>query len=389
MFLNKLKKFGAKKYFISALTLSSAFYSLKYNETESEPLVNTLTHLVRFRTLTGHQLECKELLDWVSRQFRDLPVYIDRFESNGFPIQIITTQPHKSPKIWLVCHIDVVPGSDSLFDPQMLENSNLQGRGVYDMKMALACYIHIFKSLGDDLKNYDIGILLTSDEEIGGMNGCGYCFRELKIGGGIALIPDGGFNWNIETAAKGIVQLILKSDKSMSNFLYCLKDFNTYFEKKRAMQDKKYFSTYNIGTIAGEHDLSLDENPKVKSMIDVRIVPTENMDKVVDDLQSITKKFDGVELKKLITGDSHSVDTNDSRIQMFRKIAKDLYDIDVGYVKSHGASDARFFGNHGIPTLVVSPTGGNIHSETEWINIPDYVRFYNVISDWTIKLGKI
>jgi acetylornithine deacetylase/succinyl-diaminopimelate desuccinylase-like protein len=115
-----------KKFFFSSLTIASGFFSLKYNENEeNQPLVNTLKHLVRFKTITGHQLECKELLDWVSFQLKDLPVYIERFESNGFPIQLITTQPHRSPKIWLVCHIDVVPCTENLFHAT-IEDSNLQ-----------------------------------------------------------------------------------------------------------------------------------------------------------------------------------------------------------------------------------------------------------------------
>jgi acetylornithine deacetylase/succinyl-diaminopimelate desuccinylase-like protein len=113
------------------------------------------------------------------------------------------------------------------------------------MKMALAAYIHIFKSLGEDLKDYDIGILLTSDEEIGGMNGVRYCIDELKIGGGMALIPDGGFNWNIEIAAKGILQFKLSSQQSIPNFLNCIQQINQYFEKKKEFQEKTYFTTCN------------------------------------------------------------------------------------------------------------------------------------------------
>jgi hypothetical protein len=115
-----------KKFLFSSLTIASGIFSLKYNENdEIQPLVNTLKHLVRFKTITGNQLECKELLDWVSFQLKDLPVYIERFESNGYPIQLITTQPHHSPKIWLVCHIDVVPCTENLFNAS-IENSNLQ-----------------------------------------------------------------------------------------------------------------------------------------------------------------------------------------------------------------------------------------------------------------------
>jgi hypothetical protein len=68
-------------------------------------------------------------------------------------------------------------------------------------------------------------------------------------------------------------------------------------------------------------------------MIDVRVIPTENMEKIECDLHSIIGKFKGIELEKLITGDSHSVDVSDSRIQLFRRIAKNLYGIEVGTVK--------------------------------------------------------
>jgi acetylornithine deacetylase/succinyl-diaminopimelate desuccinylase-like protein len=113
------------------------------------------------------------------------------------------------------------------------------------MKMALATYIHLFKSLGESLKDYDIGILLTSDEEIGGMNGVQYCLDELKISGGIALIPDGGFNWNVETAAKGILQFKMSSKQSIPNFLNCIQQISHYFELKREFQEKSYFTTCN------------------------------------------------------------------------------------------------------------------------------------------------
>lgn len=131
------------------------------------------------------------------------------------------------------------------------------GRGVYDMKMAAACYIRLFRELHkkDNLSNYNIGIMLVSDEEIGGSNGVGYLLNEGGVKGSIAFIPDGGFNWKIEEQAKGVLQLKLKShtsflpsiknskngdENAISKLMYALYDLSQLYESKK---NSMYHST--------------------------------------------------------------------------------------------------------------------------------------------------
>ncbi|MDI1352580.1 MAG: M20/M25/M40 family metallo-hydrolase, partial [bacterium] len=113
-------------------------------------------------------------------------------------------------KLWLVAHIDVVPADPNMFT-LAVKDHRIVGRGVLDMKLGVAYYIEFLKELGaSNLKNYDIGVMLTSDEEVGGMNGVRYLLDEQGYRGKIGFLPDGGFDWKIEEAAKGILWIKIK-----------------------------------------------------------------------------------------------------------------------------------------------------------------------------------
>src|SRR5262249_3930331 len=123
----------------------------------------------------------------------------------GHPTLVITTKDTMTPDIFLVAHIDVVPAPKSLYQPR-IESNKMYGRGAYDMKMAIACYILLLHELKEWLGEKNIGLMLTSDEEIGGMQGVK---RLLEAGysSKVAFLPDGGFNWNFEEEAKGVLQI--------------------------------------------------------------------------------------------------------------------------------------------------------------------------------------
>lgn len=89
-----------------------------------------------------------------------------------------------------------------------------------------------------------------------------------------------------------------------------------------------------------------------------------------------------------MVGDAHYVDVTKPEIQIFKNIAREMYGIECEKTQSHGASDARYFGKAGLTTLVVSPNGGNIHSDDEFIDLQDLVRFYNVMKEWIHQIGR-
>lgn len=92
---------------------------------------------------------------------------------------------------------------------------------------------------------------------------------------------------------------------------------------------------------------------------------------------------------RLLEASPSHVDQSLEPFVAFRTIAKEMYGIEVGEVAAHGASDARYFGEKRIPVPVFAPEGGEIHSDHEWVDLDDLVRFYNVMKAWTVQQSSV
>jgi succinyl-diaminopimelate desuccinylase len=130
-----------------------------------------LEKLVWFHTTADDEQSIFEALDYVSGYLIDRGMHVNRFESNGHESIVATVNPDtKTPKVMLAAHIDVVPAPDEMFAVRK-EDGKLYGRGVLDMKFAIAAYMQLADELQNHLQDYDFGIMITSDEELAGMNG--------------------------------------------------------------------------------------------------------------------------------------------------------------------------------------------------------------------------
>lgn len=390
----KLKKL------LKILMTTLLLVSFKLNGSEEkilskqDQLSHYLTELVSFKTLSSDQATNAKALTWVEKQLDHLNLHFNHHQFAGHHALIITTQNTKKPKIWLVAHIDIVAGSEKLFQP-VVKDQKMYGRGVYDMKMAIACYLLLMQELKDQLCNYDFGIMLTTDEEIGGMHGV-KCLLEEGYLSDVALLPDGGFDWNFEESAKGVVHLKISSqglsahssrpwngENAIVKLMKALQDIKFYFDKEKS-KNPTYYPTANIGIIQGGS--AVNQVPDfAEAKIDVRFPPSMSSQQIYEEVKKITQQYPGVKTEKIIEGSPHQVNVESPYFQIFSHIAKEKYEIQVGLTKSHGASDARFFGERNIPVLVIAPKGGEIHSEDEWVDLIDLTKFYEVMKEWVIK----
>ena len=165
--------------------------------------------------------------------------------------------------------------------------------------------------------------------------------------------------------------------------LPALQEINSYFEK---IQSGDYYATGNVGTIQGGK--AINQVPDFAAAnIDIRYPPSIKAEKIYADLQAIVRKHPHVAIEKIIEGSPSQVDQELVYYKKFRQIAKELYGIEVGTMLSHGSSDARFFGEKHIPVLVITSKGGEIHSDSEWVDLPDLVRFYEVMKLWVMEMA--
>lgn len=358
-------------------------------------MIETLKKLISFRTYSQNIDEIEKTFTWIQQQLEGYPLFIKKFYSNGQPSLIISTSKKKQVKLILQAHIDVVSAPERLFVPK-INNGKMFGRGVFDMKYAVACYLYILRELHDSLSEYDFSIIITSDEEIGGKNGVGAILEE-GYRGDFCLLPDGGKDWVCEEESKGVWHIKLESFGQSShgakpwegvnaiwNLVNCLTDLQKIFPKESCCNGEHFHNTMSVGKIEGGSEINKVPDYAV-AHVDVRYTSETKSNELKNKFFKIIKKHKSVKFSEINFAESHSIKTNNPKLLLFFDIAKKygVENIDpIRFSRSHGSSDARYFSAKDIPTLVLRPIGGNIHSDKEWINIKDFKIFCAVVKEF-------
>lgn len=143
-------------------------------------LVKVASELIRFETTRENYAERLAVVEYVEKQFVGERVYIKKYNKSQSPAIVITLRKEKNPEIILNCHLDVVAANKKEYAPKV-RNGKLYGRGSGDMKAGCATMIEVMKYFSRQKKKPSMGLMLTTDEEVGGENGVGYLIEEKKI----------------------------------------------------------------------------------------------------------------------------------------------------------------------------------------------------------------
>ena len=157
-----------------------------YNEIE---VVNLIKDLISFRSTADRVVELNKCATFTEHFFAGTNLEINRYEHNNVP-SVVITKNSRTPKIFLAGHFDVVEGNDNQFKP-FVDEARLYGRGSLDMKSGLGVLMFIMKELAET--NDDVGLMITGDEEIGGMNGTKFLLEQ-GYRSQVVVLPDGGMN---------------------------------------------------------------------------------------------------------------------------------------------------------------------------------------------------
>lgn len=359
---------------------------------------NTLEKLISFDTTVGNYEEMLNAYAWIKQELGELPLYYMHHERNGVPSLVITTKPdHMNPKLFLAAHIDVVPGEPEQFEPRV-KDGKLLGRGVFDMKFAIACYIETLKAIGDDLAQYDIGVMITGDEENTGIDGTNY-LMDLGYRCDVMLLPDGGPNWHFEIEAKGVWRFIVTShgksvhssrpwqgENAIEPLNHFLHKVTAIFETYQNDDPDCWYTTGCITRITGGTGSNVVPD-FAEAVVDARFVSDQDIKEIKEKVYHLAQDFPAISIRTNVDMERYGL--SDTKILTpFIEHAKRLHGIECGTVKSHGTTDARFAVSHGIPVLVIYPNGGDHHGKNEWIDIEDLNRFYDVTLAWVMSEGK-
>lgn len=309
--------------------------------------------LIGFKTVTGNNSECARLLDFVEGYLKPSGALIHRHNKNGFPSLVAATIPGKHFKLMFVGHIDVVPAEESQFEA-VVKGGKLYGRGAIDMKSADAAMILLLKSLAKS--GVSLGIMLTSDEEIGGENGVKPLVESEGYSCDFFIAPDGGSNFKLVAKEKGTLWLEIKAHGKAChgskpwegvNAIEVLIDKLARIKKLFPKDNKeKWVNTVNIGMIKGGEAPNKVPD-EATAVIDIRWT---------EDGEGLLKKVGEIaECKILQFGQLFSTEPEHAEMKRLRKVMEGVLKRKVEVTFSHGASDARFFA--GMPGAIFLPEG--------------------------------
>lgn len=363
-------------------------------------LETILKKLIGFPTVSEDQQANTDALAWMKRELSRLPLNVHEHTYEGYPSLVLTTKETKSPRLWLAAHLDVVPGSANVFVPRV-SATRIQGRGTFDMKFAIAAYMEALLDIGNDLKNYDLGVMITCDEEIGGRNGVRSLLFDAGYRGGACFLPDGGEDWKFETSAKGVLLYQVESRGKAAHgarpwqgrnantqlAAYLTRLDQQFGRLKRKDPDAKPYPTLTVGLMSGgtapnqvaEH---------AEAQLDIRFPAGVSRKKIRAMVERTRKENGGISIKELRHSSPYENDSDEFNHRIFSDIALRLRGRRPGTIISHGSSDARHFRNLGIPVILIRPRGGGQHSEQEWIHRKDFHTYYHALRQYIEQVAQ-
>lgn len=353
-----------------------------------------LADLVAFPT-TEHNYDARrQAIQYIADFLNGYMAHVERFEWNGFESVYASPKQTKTPKVLLAAHVDVVTGQPEQF--KLVEkDGNLYGRGVSDMKFAIAAYFALIQELGENVNNYDIGILITSDEELGGYNGAKKIVTEGYLPQ-VVLLPDGGANWTFEQSAKGMIRPYFTARgipthgsrtwegesaiEKMINFLREIQ-YNVFPEQGPDT------STFNIGRIEGGNTFN-QISDLCTADADIRPINDIDAKRILTKIDELARAHD-VTYELLLNESSINVNLDDPLVKAFFDSAQKVLGRPIKTMRSYAGSDARHWAPYDIPTLVIYPESGGHHSDHEWLSEKALYQFKDIVLDYLEQTAKI
>jgi succinyl-diaminopimelate desuccinylase len=233
------------------------------------------------------------------------------------------------------------------------------------------------KASGKSQAELPCGILISGDEEIGGKNGARAALSQLKTDFAIAL--DGGNLKKIVVKEKGILRLKLvahgKNAHGARPWLgenaieILIADFFKLKAHFEVTAPNHWHRTLNFSRIqAGKAANQVPDY--AEALFDIRYTENDDMDAVVDAVRSsIRGEVEVVEREPLFQA---------GNTPYLEKLLTLAGRPEVGC--EHGASDARFLSEFGIPGIVWGADGDDsAHSPEEHVNIGSLIALHGIL----------
>jgi succinyl-diaminopimelate desuccinylase len=347
-------------------------------------LVDLTKELIRYPSHCDEPLKMFELVNFIKEYFADDKVCISEHIIDGAPHVVITMQATKHPHIMLSGHFDVV-ASLSQFTAEV-QGDKLYGAGAMDMKGGVACMMAVMKYFAAQPNRPSLGLMLTSDEETGGM-GTYKLLEEEGYSTDFCIVNEGRHRYEVITREKGFLAVKLKMKGEAIHSAYPWRGANVLEELVEAcLRIKSEFPkpkegwnpTATITSIKGGKQVNTIPE-EAEAIMSFRLTGGRkwNHEYVQELLEKEAKR--GIKIEKVINGDVFQVDPENHYVQILLQAMREVRQKRAVVSENHGASDARFFMGKNIPTAILGPVGLDHHTANEWVSIDSLLTHFEVL----------
>ncbi len=278
------------------------------------------------------------------------------------------------PRILLHGHVDVVPGEEGQFEPHE-RGDELYGRGVYDMKGALAAMMYAVEDLGAVGCDATVELLVVPDEEQehGARTGAEVLIQHGHVGD--FLITGEPTDFHIGTQSKGVLDLRVtlqgKSAHGSTPWLGKNAVLLAHEHYRRVMElpfasgrnDLFAYPSVNLARVIGGDVLNRVPD-RCTYDLDIRYLPNQTPKEIVRQIRSIDLPAD---VEVLFYREPTYVSRSNPYVKALREVAARHFHGNPVGVGRHGASDIVYFQRVGIPGVEFGPIGGGHHGPNEYV----------------------
>lgn len=336
-------------------------------------IVETLKTLLSYKTYEKNQEEFEKIFKYIKEELKDIKII--EYIFNNKKALVLSNTNSKDLDVIFCTHIDVVYADTYNFTE---DDCNIYGRGTIDMKGSVAVLLTLFKNIKTDLK---IALFITSDEEIDGNCAC-----ELSkiYNSKIVIVPDGGSNFELIKEEKGLIQLELSVNTKPAHAAQPFNGENailklmTVYNKiishyPMPKSSDEYITSVNLSKLNGGK--SNNQVPDNASMtLDIRYINKDKND-IVEFIKNIDKE---VNVKILTTGNAFTTDMDNKYVKKYIATCEKIIGSPVIEKCCETTSDAIFFCDKGIPTIIMNPKGYYPHCKNEYVNKESLYTLYKI-----------
>jgi succinyl-diaminopimelate desuccinylase len=352
--------------------------------------------LVRYRSFTPGAAQ--SAIDFINGWFGARGLETARYSGagpRGDLTSLVVRVGEGEPRILLHGHVDVVPGEESQFEPRE-ESDELYGRGVYDMKGALAAMMYAIEDLQNLGCEATVELLVVPDEE--GEHGARTGAEVLISNGHVGefLITGEPTDFHIGTQAKGVldVRVTLRGKSAHGSQPWLGKNAALLaYEHYRRVADLPFakqrselfpYPSVNLARIIGGDVLNRVPD-RCTYDLDIRYLPNQEPDEIVRQIRSVDLPAD---VEVLFYREPTYVSRRDPYVKALREVSARHFRGNPVGVGRHGASDIVYFQRAGIPGVEFGPVGGGHHGPNEYVVVSSLETYRQMIVQFVQIVGR-